>query len=324
MKKRHREVEIFSLSAVDLFAAAMSAFILITIILIPYYRKEILSSLPKTSISDQKRAAEQSQVEAVVKREAVEDQRSASAKKLSDIREEVQKALAEYNAQNGALLEKMAERDRAIEANNPKPEEKKPAPDTQKALVSFRFLGMKTTKARILVLVDLNKCQRGHEGLLDSAIVRILDSLQSHHSVAVWGFQQLDSGPTIHKWPANGGLENATGRVESDTRIFINSMKGRLNGSSSMLNAVRAALASPADAIFLISDGLPNPAANDGLRPTALASRIASENGRRKEIHTVVVGPYYQYRGTVEFMEKIANENGGQFMALASNTQSSC
>lgn len=40
MKRRSKELNIFSMSALDLFASAMGAFILITLILMPYYLKE--------------------------------------------------------------------------------------------------------------------------------------------------------------------------------------------------------------------------------------------------------------------------------------------
>ena len=37
MKKRSRELSIFSMSALDLFASALGAFILITIVLLPFF-----------------------------------------------------------------------------------------------------------------------------------------------------------------------------------------------------------------------------------------------------------------------------------------------
>ena len=40
MKRQNREINIFSMSALDLFASAMGAFILITLILMPYYLKK--------------------------------------------------------------------------------------------------------------------------------------------------------------------------------------------------------------------------------------------------------------------------------------------
>ena len=37
MKRRHREINIFSMSALDLFASALGAFILIAVVLFPYF-----------------------------------------------------------------------------------------------------------------------------------------------------------------------------------------------------------------------------------------------------------------------------------------------
>ena len=39
MKRSNRELVIFSMSALDLFASALGAFILVTIVLLPYYLK---------------------------------------------------------------------------------------------------------------------------------------------------------------------------------------------------------------------------------------------------------------------------------------------
>ena len=43
MRSRRRNIEVYSLSAIDLFASAMGAFIIITIILMPDYQKEVRS-----------------------------------------------------------------------------------------------------------------------------------------------------------------------------------------------------------------------------------------------------------------------------------------
>jgi hypothetical protein len=51
---------------------------------------------------------------------------------------------------------------------------------------------------------------------------------------------------------------------------------------------------------------------------------MTRRNNGRKEIHSVVVGNYFDYRGTVEFMENLAAKNGGQFMALASTSAGVC
>jgi len=77
------------------------------------------------------------------------------------------------------------------------------------------------------------------------------------------------------------------------------------------------AFASPAEALILISDGLPNPTYNNGLPPRALIQDIVMSNSQAKEIHTVTIGDYFKYKGTVEFMENLARANSGGFLALA-------
>jgi len=91
-----------------------------------------------------------------------------------------------------------------------------------------------------------------------------------------------------------------------------------------MLDAFQNMLEGPGEAIFLVSDGLPNPRANNGLRPNQLVQEITRLNAGRKEIHAVVVGNYFDYSGTVEFMESLAGRNKGQFMALASTQTGVC
>ena len=323
MKKRpSREIEIFSLSAIDLFAAAMGAFALLTIVLMPYYQKEVRERTPENAISDLARAAENSVEETVERRKALEEKRSAAAQNVSAIKSDADKLLAELRAAEAALLEKKAEAQKAVEV--PEPVAEQPAPQDGPAVVSFRFLGMKTDKNDITLALDMNRCMGGHEASIGNAVDRIISSLQDYHRLKVVGFQQTDAGPRVHQWPAGGSPRTVTGATARDAKGFATGLTNRFGGSASMLNAFEAMLNGPGEAIFLVSDGLPNPRANDGLRPGQLASRITQMNGGRKEIHTVVVGNYFDYEGTVEFMEQLAGRNGGQFMALASGASGVC
>ena len=90
-----------------------------------------------------------------------------------------------------------------------------------------------------------------------------------------------------------------------------------LRPSISAISAFNVAYQSPADAIILISDGLPNPAFNNNLGPSSLVRNITVANAKPVEIHAVTVGDYFKYRGTVEFMESLARANAGSFLALA-------
>lgn len=323
MKRRaSREIEIFSLSAIDLFAAAMGAFALLTIVLMPFYQKEVQERTPENAIADLLRAAETSVVATEEQRNALEAKRSAAATNVSAIKSEAEALLAKLKAAEAALLEKKANAEIVVEV--PEPVARQPGPKDEKSVVAFRFLGMKTRKNDIVVALDMNRCMGGHEASIHQAMERIISSLQENHRLQVIGFQQTDSGPRIQDWPGSGGLRRVSGAVRSEAIRFSDSLTQRFGGSASMLDAFEKMIAGPGEAIFLVSDGLPNPRANDGLNPSQLARRITQMNNGRKEIHTVVVGNYFDYTGTVEFMERLSEQNGGEFLALASATAGVC
>ena len=98
---------------------------------------------------------------------------------------------------------------------------------------------------------------------------------------------------------------------------FVHGLSGQYAGSSSLSAAFAEAFESEAQAIILISDGLPNPAFNENLPPAALVREITLSNTANKEIHAVMLGDYFKYRGTVAFMESLARANAGGFLALA-------
>jgi hypothetical protein len=323
MKRRKpREIEILSMSAIDLFAAAMAAFALLTVVLMPYYQKEVVERTPENAIADLQRAAETSSVKSIEQRKALEKKVSASTAAVSDIKSKETELLAKLRGAEATLLEKRAAAERVVEI--PEPIAKKPGPTPAKAKIDFRFLGMKTTKNNIAVALDLNRCMGGHEKGVNKAVSRVITSLQPNHRLSILGFQQTDSGPYTRSWPAGGGMRTVTGSSQAEAIRFTENLTRRFSGSSSMLYAFDKLASSQAEAIFLISDGLPNPKYNNGLRPMQLADEITRRNAGRKEIHTVIVGSYFDYNGTVEFMEKLARNNGGQFMALASADRGVC
>lgn len=324
-RRRGRNIEVFSMSAIDLFAAAMGAFALLAIILLPYYQNELREKTPENAIAELLRAAEESSVETVEKKKALEIKRSAMASNVSDIKSDAQELLDKLRAAEQTLLEKKAAATPPPAVVIPEPIEEEPGPLPEPATVSFRFLGMNTTADDVVVALDMSRCMGGHEKSINKAVERIILSLQDNHAVKIVGFQQTDSGAKIRQWPATGKLRQINaGGTKTAAIDFAKGLTRQFGGSASMLDAFDDMFNGPGQAIFLVSDGLPNPRANDGLRPNSLIREITRRNNGRKEIHSVVVGNYFDYRGTVDFMEDLAARNSGQFMALASTSPGIC
>lgn len=311
MRMRRRNFEVYSLSAIDLFASAMGAFLIITIILMPDYQKEVRS---------------QGDLEFL---EALAGKTQALLKETEQGRKDVLEALnaAQTRHQDLQAAHKVVSSElETLEAEQQAREDQPPPPPPSPVVtpdkegsnqVTFRFLGLKTDKKRILFLVDMNSFLAGHEALVRRTVIRAMESLQSGYEFGILGFQHLDSGPRYHRWPAGGGLAAMTGSSRSEAIGFLKGLANQFRGASSLLSAFDNAFASPAEAIILISDGLPNPAYNGGLSPGRLVRSITVSNSKSREIHAVTIGDYFKYRGTVEFMEALARANSGGFMALA-------
>ncbi len=311
MRSRGRNFEVFSLSAVDLFASAMGAFIIITIILMPDYQKEVRSQGDLEYLQ-----------ELAGKTQAILEQTEEGSKDILEALLAAQTRQQQLQAEQEVVSSELETVNAEQQARNDQPPPPPPSPvitpDKEGSnQVTFRFLGLKTDKKRILFLVDMNKFLAGHETLVRRTVIRAMESLQSGYEFAILGFQQQDKGPEYYRWPADGTLVNMTDQARSDAKVFLQTLSRKFEGSSSLLDAFNVAFQSPADAIILISDGLPNPAFNNNLSPGRLVRSITVSNTKGMEVHAVTVGDYFKYRGTIEFMESLARANGGSFLALS-------
>jgi hypothetical protein len=296
---------------VDLFASAMGAFIIITIILMPDYQKEI------RSLGDL-----QYLEELAGKTQAILDETEQGSKDILEALLAAQTRQQQLQARHEVVSSELETLNAEQQARNDQPPPPPPSPVVAPEKegsnqVTFRFLGLKTDKKRILFLVDMNKYLAGHESLVRRTVVRAMESLQTGYEFAILGFQQQDSGPKYYRWPVDGTLANMTDQTRSEAKIFLASLSRKFEGSSSLIDAFNVAFQSPAEAIILISDGLPNPVFNNNLSPGRLVRSITVSNTKAKEIHAVTVGDYFKYRGTIEFMESLARANAGAFLALA-------
>lgn len=302
---------VFSLSAIDLFASAMGAFIIITIILMPDYQKEVRLEGHLQYIDSLKGETE-----------AILNDTEKGIVSMTEALSTAQTRQMELQAEQEIISSELETINARLQARNDQPPPPPPSPvETEEKqgsnLVTFRFLGLKTDKTRILVLVDMNKYLADHEALVAKTVIRALDSLKSGYEFGILGFQQLDSGPRYHRFPENGGLLAMNPANRAQAKRFAHQLAGKFAGSSSLRDAFAQALETPAEALILLSDGLPNPAYNGGLPPRALIQDIVLANTRGVEIHAVTIGDYFKYKGTVEFMENLARASSGGFLALA-------
>ncbi len=311
MRTRLRVSGVYSLSAVDLFASAMGAFIIITIILRPDYQKEVRL---EGHLAYLESLAERS--------DARLDESELGVERLVVALSAAQTRQQELEAEEDILSSELQTRQAQLQAAQREPppppptevESEEPAPTN---LVTFRFLGLKTEHTRFLIMVDMNKYLAEHGDLVQNTVARALESLQPGMEFGILGFQQLDAGPTFYRWPEGGGLARVSSDSRRRARRFVGELTPRFDGGSPLFAAFQEAFATPAESIILLSDGLPNPTFNNDLPPRSLAQGITVANQNDVEIHAVTIGDYFKYQGTVAFMETLARANSGGFLALA-------
>lgn len=302
---------VYSLSAVDLFASAMGAFIIISIILMPDYQKEVRleGHLAALEALAQRSDARLEESELGVERLVVA--LTAAQTRQAELEAEAEMLGSEIQTREAQLVAALRE------PPPPPPTDEDSEEPTPTNLVTFRFLGLKSEKTRFLILVDMNKYLAEHDELVARTVARAIDSLQPGMEFGILGFQQLDRGPAFYRWPESGALARMSQRSRRDALRFVDELGPRFDGGSPMLAAFEEAFRTPAQALILLSDGLPNPLFNENLPPRSLAQGITSANDKNVEIHAVTIGDYFKYQGTVTFMETLARANSGSFLALA-------
>lgn len=300
-------MEIFSVSALDLFASALGGFILIMLIVLPYYQKhaeaeDLLEQLEK--------GLDTARIEAEnARRKAVESTIAAAKARAEDplIKEEIEKIERSEKA-NADARKKLA----ALQKQSEK-------------RVQFALLGLPSTAKSILLVVDMSSSMQKFVPQVMKATARLIEPLDAQTSLAILGYRWEASGAQFEVWPNANGTRamDAAGKREAD--IFLSRLRSRFRGSTPTIAALTRALEHPAESIILLSDGAPTdllPPQVTGRLPTdaeleAAVEVVTKKNVKRKQIDSVAIGNYVGDVSLVRFLSLLARRNKGNFVGVA-------
>ena len=82
MKKPSREISIFGMSTLDLFASALGAFMLITVVLLPFFPNLNISGREKAQLENAKVELEQAKIELELAKAALEQTNVESEREM--------------------------------------------------------------------------------------------------------------------------------------------------------------------------------------------------------------------------------------------------
>lgn len=311
MRRRSRNITVFTISALDLFAAALGAFILIVLVLFPYYKlggtdtsmEELEELVEKRRLVASSTQSEMAQIRAIQAEVRLLDrQYRTTAENMS----EVAAKILEVQAQTAA-----------IEIPDPPPIPKPvpqpdPIPNPPRSTgrgVEFSILGVGTSKKDVMIVVDMSGSMRAHTSNVVSALEEILGQMQPDNRFAILGYR---GGPSYSVYPPGGRLTRASAGEVQGALAFVRRLPGDFGGGTPTQNALVRALNVQPGAVILISDGQPD----DG-NPGDIVQNITRRNRGRTEIHTVAIGDYTSDPALTMFLQELANNNRGDFVGRA-------
>ena len=284
MGRRHRELNVFSLSMLDVIAGAMAAFLVITIILLPYYKKEHVD------------------YQAIIA-----EQRAALAAAQAELEAEQQAALAAREAADAAEAERDQAREQAAQAGAER--------DALLRRTLDLMLVLDTTGS---MADELARLQLGLKDL-----VRVLQALSKDLRVGVVAYRDVDT-PRYQVLPFPLTPMEGDGRARLESFVDALDLGPGQTWEESIHAGLAAALAQPwrADAeavIVVIGDARAHAAHRAQALAAASAFRARSERNRLSVISKPADrGPYAGQepqrvpdQRDVDFFAELARRGGG-------------
>jgi len=308
MRTPDRNITVFSTSAIDLFASALGAFILLVMLLFPYYQNEGSdAAYSKTQDMMQQRRLAAGEIENLLA-----DQRVAQSE-LQDqnrVNRGIEAQISRIRNQMADIKTQLAE----TPVEKPEPVEEiieEPEPEALTPGVEFSILGLATEAKSFVIVIDMSGSMLSYSSLMIKSVLEVLEPLNESNEFAIIGYQGNPS-PVLWNYPDGTGLITATPENLKIARLFTESLARRFSGSTPTHYALLSALQYDADSIILMSDGEPDNS------PGFIIQDVASLNRfKGKEIHTVAIGDYTQNRGLVMFLQELARQNGGDFVGVS-------
>ena len=321
MKRNNKEINIFSMSALDLFASALGAFIILTVIFMPFFPNTFTSaSEEKAKLQSlRQQTADLSAANAALDK-SVKDCKidlKATTTKLDACTSDLD-AAKKNAADAGALNQQL----KSLRSQNQQLQKK--ADNLSKDLGSQKdrvsLLGIETKAKSIVFVIDLSGSMKGasstkvdYRPLLTSSVLGAMRGLNDGTRVSMIGFQGDD---TLRYWPSRTDMRPLNASSISAVKSQLNSWMSLVGDTTPTEKALMQALKYKPDAIILLSDGQPN-----GSWQSVVAN-VTRANGGRTEIHAVAVGPFWGDGKFVRFLGELTAKNKGNLTAAVPSTGS--
>lgn len=315
LRRPNRSLEIFSISALDLFASALGAFILVAVVLFPYYLK-------KQEFDAQARQLRQQVQSTQEKLEKAREAAERAAEKARQAGDAAGRTAALEAALRAAKAEaqKARERASAAEAQAAAADRRaaaaearaKAAAQSARGTRVFALLGITTRAKTFVLLVDMSESMTAYTGLMVNTIQRLLAPMNEDDRITIIGFNAPGGATRLYPWTPNRELVAMTPAGKRQAIDFARQLAGGFAGKTPTNAALLEALKYPVESVILLSDGAPT-----DYPPGAIIQDVTSANAGRIEINCVAIGDYNKDPRLVPFLQELARRNRGDFTGVS-------
>lgn len=320
MRKRSRtEMGTFSASAIDLFASALGAFIIITVILFPYFPN--LSPDPLKKIIDMlKGELEVTQV-ALEEANDENDVLTTENDKLKRINDKQANDILDKDGKIASLTKNVED------AKTAAGDKDKLIADLEGMLDGTAFLGVEPTTDSFQLILDMSGSIDSHRDKVRSVVATVLERINSGKKIRIMTYQGDVSSPFIEYWPSpNSFKQNLTAGDVSEALKFVEERLAGSGGGTPTFVAMDRAISegNPSD-IILVTDGLPQIRDQQDATKGDINNevrRITSSNGSRHKINIIATGQFSdpnlddKLAAQALAVGLMATQNGGALIAI--------
>ena len=206
MRIPDRNTAVFSTSAIDLFASALGAFILLMMLLFPYYRNAGSDAAYfKTEDIMQQRRLAAGEIE-----ELLADQRVAQSElqELDVVNRGIEAQISRIRNQMSDIKTQLAE----TPVPAPEPIEEiieETEPEALTAGVEFSILGLATQAKSFVIVIDMSGSMLSYSSLMIKSVLEVLEPLDESNEFAIIGYQG-NPAPVLWNYPGGTDLVQAT------------------------------------------------------------------------------------------------------------------
>ena len=222
MKRRGQEINIFSMSALDLFASAMGVFILITLVLIPFFpnqgdarETEILTLENETlKLENEKLLRENDRL----KQNAADTTNAALEERIRSLQSEIDQTTV--------------------------------------------LLGIRTTARKFIFVIDMSGSiympgGNDYRQFITLSIRNMVNSIGADLDLAMIGYHAPGGFTNLHHWPGNLRYSRIAGSARDQVFNTLRLWMNQVDGGTPTREALLAAIAMEPEEIILLSDGAP-------------------------------------------------------------------